>query len=625
MKDLVTDNTHVEPVERESDLQLGNWFHVKEEDEDGWFGCITKMGTNFVEVESPRDERGYNSVRLHLEMVDSTLTYEPNPDKFIARKVIKYENLVKLKLGEVQSITARLGTSKQAALANPSGSNALMVLSGETNIDDYKTQLVKAKEEDLPKLFEEIKKGNQQLAKWMGAEALSLQVLTRGLEENIEAVEDRIFNISIYAGLVESTVHITKGEPAAFEEQVNLMQRKLFMDEECLVNYSAGGMEFNDITEFDDWLALDENLSRIMPFPKCVCIFQVRRDVKQRKSSNMLEAFINMQLAQSDKFSFLYIKNGDNLYRINSELDFADKVFPDKTTYNPQEPMMMKRSWNKIEAMMTVREYEDREIEYNKKKVLSEQWKKANPKEHYFSNPHRQDRDWSPSDWSLFDDTNLYFDECNDKISKEIKQYNRIALILQGLYDRSDVLHPHPKIKLWNPADFNTHINLVYDDHNVLAYGDAPDIEAYVAACNAQLRKGSITIGQDNYWELEEGEKECARRDNDWRDRGEYRPRRFRPYGNSGPGRIAEVVKWWPGKKAATFEWMRERRVRRHYGDDEMIATRITVPAEELFNISAYQKGDYVRFFQDHRTRKEYLKWAPRLLAAEDYLAEQEK
>jgi hypothetical protein len=40
-----------------------------------------------------------------------------------------------------------------------------------------------------------------------------------------------------------------------------------------------------------------------------------------------------------------------------------------------------------------------------------------------------------------------------------------------------------------------------------------------------------------------------------------------------------------------------------------------------LLNVSAYKPGDYKRFFSDPRTRKEYLKWAPLMLAAEDYHA----
>ncbi len=44
-----------------------------------------------------------------------------------------------------------------------------------------------------------------------------------------------------------------------------------------------------------------------------------------------------------------------------------------------------------------------------------------------------------------------------------------------------------------------------------------------------------------------------------------------------------------------------------------------------LFNVDAYTPGDYKQFFEDPRTRAEYLKWAPFLLTAEDYHAGKRK
>ena len=41
--------------------------------------------------------------------------------------------------------------------------------------------------------------------------------------------------------------------------------------------------------------------------------------------------------------------------------------------------------------------------------------------------------------------------------------------------------------------------------------------------------------------------------------------------------------------------------------------------------MDAYTPGDYKQFYDDPRTRELYLKWAPLLLAAEDWHAEQAK
>lgn len=68
------------------------------------------------------------------------------------------------------------------------------------------------------------------------------------------------------------------------------------------------------------------------------------------------------------------------------------------------------------------------------------------------------------------------------------------------------------------------------------------------------------------------------------------------------------------------FTWMRERRSGEDRWDSKIRAT-VTVPFDRLFNISAYRPGDYKVFFKDPRTRERYLKWAPMLIAAENYYA----
>ena len=80
------------------------------------------------------------------------------------------------------------------------------------------------------------------------------------------------------------------------------------------------------------------------------------------------------------------------------------------------------------------------------------------------------------------------------------------------------------------------------DASNVLHYHQAPDFEAYRYKCNASLKAGSITVGQEDAWQRREAEKECRRRDRDWRDHSEYRPKKFEPYGDPGPGYVAKEV-----------------------------------------------------------------------------------
>ena len=63
-----------------------------------------------------------------------------------------------------------------------------------------------------------------------------------------------LYNVDLYAGLSEQVKQIGKGKPAHIDEPLHVRQRMLYMDEECLPFYQAGGMKFDSIREFDRWL-----------------------------------------------------------------------------------------------------------------------------------------------------------------------------------------------------------------------------------------------------------------------------------------------------------------------------------------------------------------------------------
>ena len=76
--------------------------------------------------------------------------------------------------------------------------------------------------------------------------------------------------------------------------------------------------------------------------------------------------------------------------------------------------------------------------------------------------------------------------------------------------------------------------------------------------------------------------------------------------------------------RKAIYRWTRKRQWSNYwdekkYGDP--IPDSIQVPAEHLFNVSAYKPGDFKRFYADPRTRARYLRWASVLLTAEEYHA----
>lgn len=605
------EDARIEREEAHAILVVGQWVWVKGRDwEDEtvteWLACVTDLGSNYVELCAPSG----SAIRVHFDDATEKLRHEPDPDAVINAQIHRWTHESKRLLSEVRELSARLGLKTAGALPAPhaqGSATGLVVMSGQTDIAGYKAELIEAKDATLPALFEEIRRVNEKLKVWMTAPTLPLKASISSMKESLGEITDRLFNLSLYAGLVENAVRCSDGTPASPEAKLHVMQRRLYMDEECLLNYTAGGMTFSNINAFDAWLSKPENRDRILPFPRTLVAMRVRRRAQDREwDGSLLSTWINIHAEHRDKFTYLYVRNGEQVWRIGCEMEFGEMIFPDKSLYDPSEAMMVRVFAGHVSETITRGEYDARYA----------QWE-TTPEAKRWSLSFR------PENWSPCDSSNVYFDECLAIIASKIKEYNRIVLIIQGLFDRSQVLHPHPPVQTWTPDGFNQAIQLVYDAQMVLDNGAPPDFEAYRARCNASLTAGSITAGQDIYWEVCMAEREMRRRRADYRlsESERYRTiKRWRPDGNPGPGTVAVIQEWKPRNRVAKFKWQRQRWTR--YGDEHADAS-VQVPATALFNVSAYTPGDYLQFFRDHRTRAQYLQWAPLLLAAEDYHAGQ--
>lgn len=631
MGELILDGERVSNIGDPNEIEPGQWYWVKDEEGEEYFGCVVYLGSNYAKIAYP----GGGSERVLFDRYFDRARYEPNPEQVIDAQIAKRREKVKHLLEKVKEITARLGVAQRAALSAPVEGEkyALAVLSNQNSIKDYEKALICAKDEQLPELFEEIKKAHQNLANWMGASALPLEAAVNHMKGSIEHIEDRVFSISLYAGLTEQVKQCSGGEPAAITDKLHVMQRRLYMDEECLLNYRHGGMDFQTIEQFDEWLCEPINRDRILPFPRCLVAMRVRRENREYEDDGtLLSKFINIQLNEMNKHTFLYIRNGEQVYRMNCDLGFGEMIFPDKSFFDPDEEKMIKR-FVSVEKLVPKRLYDQMLLEEEEMKEKYEQWKRENPKKKWLrENPDKQPgqweyynpyHNWSRHDlhsysWEPFNPGSAYYDDACKILSDEIKQYNRIALIIQGLFDRSSVLHPHPPARTWTPEGFDAVVKLVYDGQYTLYAGPKPDFEAYRLQGVRLLTTDSIVIGQRYYWMQREALRENTRQARDWRIRQKSNYNVFEPYGDPGPDYMSKMDEWKARSRKAVFRWERDSRSWTYQGRDK-IPCSIIVPADKLFNVTVYKPGDYKQFFQDPRTRAEYLKWAPLLLAAEEY------
>jgi hypothetical protein len=349
-----------------------------------------------------------------------------------------------------------------------------------------------------------------------------------------------------------------------------------------------------------------------------VLAFQVRRKEKEREWQNLKQFVRMIEEKDLDKLTFLYLRNGGKVYRLSTKVEWGEKLFPDMTSSSTRGDKLWAKMFggyikgiisdDEHQAIVQAEEEHAREVAAMPKK---DRW--------------MHETHWPESrDHEPFTRESVHYDDISKFIKDEADKHNRLVLVLQGLLDRSPVFHPHPPWQLWSDAGFSQALSLVYDAARALTPGDAPNFEAYQSRLNGALELGSITVGQEIAWLRREAEKESRRMDRDPRSASrDWRPSTYKPPGDPGPGTLAHVARVTSSKKhglLCSFDWMRSKKKNAWRDDDEEeIPCSMTVPAPLLLNVSAYKPGDFKQFFDDPRTRADYLKWAPMLLTAEDY------
>jgi len=595
---------------------VGKWYWRLLLDENGKsyrkLVCVTAIGSNYVEVETP----GRSSWRIHDDHFHLACTYEPNAALHIQSKVAEHTQRAVALMEEVKALAARLAIPAGLALAPATQETQALAVHGQSeDPKKYKKALVRARDKTFPELFKQIEKANEKIARWTGASLLPLKAQAGSLKKAMGAIENRIFNVELYAGLVEKLVEIKQGEPAGVEEKVHLFQRRAYMDEECLAEYETGGMTLESIGAFDAWLSRPEHLERLLPYPRTILAFQVRRFEKAREWSGSVEDLIQLwHEAQTDKLTYLYIRNGEQLFRLSTEIEFGEKLFPDMARHTLEGKLYAEMFADNVQKIIGQNEYESL---LEAERAEDERLSKLPDEDQFFA----RRGSWSrvEEEYKPFDVSNVYYDDIAKFIRDQEDHHNRLVLILQGLLDRSPCLHPHPAWTLWSPKSFSEALELIYDDSRALVAGDKPDFEAYQKALNASLRAGSVCVGQMDFWLRQEAAKENEREDRRSRSGySAYRRTHFHPYGNPGPGAIAKATRV-SRDKSCTFQWKRPKASENWRSDaPATVGCALSVPSNRLLNVAAYRPGDFKRFFADPRTRAEYLKWAPLLLEAEE-------
>jgi hypothetical protein len=261
----------------------------------------------------------------------------------------------------------------------------------------------------------------------------------------IKKVQRLITTLELYLGVHENLIQIASGEKASETDPITLRQLVLFADEE-LGDPRKGGITFKQLHQFDEWLVDSGAYKLLAPEKRCIVAIKPRRYARKSEAGEVLPPMQDAQGKYLDSYTYILIRNGDNLYRIQTpNVEVGTTLFPLR---------------------------KDVQAIYDR-----------------ISQVQQLEQDYLDGKCS-----ESYVKQERSKVEEETFGYQKSVLLLQGLLFRTDVLHPLPPgLNLANPDTYGGMVEFIYDAEALLPSGRL-SFRDWQRDLNSRIRKGSRVL-----------------------------------------------------------------------------------------------------------------------------------
>lgn len=272
------------------------------------------------------------------------------------------------------------------------------------------------------------------------------------LEKFVARLQEGIWMVNLYLGRDEEIVTLYDGEPADADEMITVRQLVLAMDEESAVHADEGGIDATSIEEFDKWLLADfAHVEQIAPEQKCVVALRPRF-----RDKDYGDAWKNAAVHEANQQTYFLIRNGGRIYRTWTEFNVGDRLVPTADEFSSFF-------------------YQD------------EFGRTPSRDRSFLSSKHRIPITPGTPAW----------ERAEEAADARQRHYMRVALILQGLVDRTTVFHPLPEsgVSFMDFEQNGRSWRFLMDAEMALTTGRQPFYE-WLREKNSNLQVGMRIVGR---------------------------------------------------------------------------------------------------------------------------------
>jgi hypothetical protein len=199
---------------------------------------------------------------------------------------------------------------------SPSGTEET---SDTTALMTFSPQALEAMKQEMEEKRQLVKVLEMQIDKYSS----QLSSYVRQMEKFIGKVQKVLGIFELYLGVNEEIIQIHEGPKASDTAPIHVRQLILYADEEY-GSEERGGLDWQTVEEFDNWLVDSGEWKTIAPEEKCIVGIKPRRRDKEYSKDPVYNAFMNA----GNKMLYLIIRNGECLCRIYTDKGASKTLFP---------------------------------------------------------------------------------------------------------------------------------------------------------------------------------------------------------------------------------------------------------------------------------------------------------
>lgn len=339
------------------------------------------------------------------------------------------------RIGELAAEAVNLATAPGSAVVPAGVSQAEAVKAGmverRASLLRQQQAVQEAAAEAKALIEAQVKQMQRQLAEKMA-------LLEPAMKE-LEKISDGVDALNIYLGRDEEIIPVTDGEHAPADTVITVRQLVLAMDEESLLFVDKGGLDFRQIDDFVKWLQRDPgNIDQLLPEEKGVVAIIPRRAKKEYS-----DPWTQMNADAGNRHTWWLIRNGEAVWLTTTEFVVGNNTVP-----SPKE----------FTDMFVVPERFGRPA--HPMEPGSDEWMKA-----------------------------------EERADKRTRHYMKVALLLQGLLDRTTVFHPHDGASFLDQSHYDAgRVKVILDGENAITDG-RPPFRKWRSERVARMHAGMRVIG----------------------------------------------------------------------------------------------------------------------------------